>query len=213
MSHDIIFAQQSVAEFTDLLASSASTPGGGAAGGLVAAQGVALVGMVCNLTTGKEKFAEYQELMDEVLVKCESLQKECLDLMDSDAVAFHEMMACYKMPKGTEEEKALHQVAKESALKACTLPPLELMEVSMEGLALVKAVMGRSNGNAVSDLGAAATMFLSALETSWLNVVINLKDIQDSVFEKEKRSLGEEMLDSGRILATELYHTVLEWLE
>lgn len=213
MSHTIVFGEQKIQEYIGDLSSSTGTPGGGAAAGLAAAQGVALVSMVCQLTTGKEKFAQHQELIDEVLVKCEALSQECLQLMDGDAVAFHKMMAVYKMPKETAEELSARAVARESASKACTLPPLDMMEISVEGLALVKAVLGKSNGNVVSDLGAATTFFASSLEASWLNVVINLKGMADKSFVKEKESQGQELLDSGRQTARELYETVLSWLE
>lgn len=213
MSQTINFGKETLEEYTSVLASSAATPGGGAAAALSATQGVALVAMVCNLTVGKEKFQEHEELNQEALVKAKSLQGECLALMDKDAIAFGDMVAVYRMPKTTEEEKKIWEVAKEQALKTCIAPPMELMEISLEGLALVKMVLGKSNQNAVSDLGAAASLFQSALECSWLNVVINLKDMKDQAFEKEQRSRGEELLDTGKIMANELFNTVLEWLE
>lgn len=213
MSQTINFAEETLGNYTGALASKAATPGGGAAAALSAAQGVALVSMVCNLTVGKEKFKEHEELNQEALAKAASLEKECLAMMDKDAVAFADMVAVYKMPKTTEEEKKAWEVAKEQALITCIAPPLELMEIATEGLALVKMVLGKSNENAVSDLGAAASLLQSALECSWLNVVINLKDIKDQKFEKEQRRRGEELMDTGKILANELYNTVLEWLE
>lgn len=213
MSHNIVFGQQGISEYIADLSSSAGAPGGGAAAGLAAAQGVALVSMVCALTTGKEKFAQHQELIEEVHNKSKALAEECVALMDGDAVAFHEMMAVYGMPKDSEAEKSARAEAREKASQACTLPPLDVMEISVEGLALVKAILGKSNGNVVSDLGAATSFFASALESSWLNVVINLKGMENQDFVKEKQSQGQELLDSGRQTARELYETVLEWLE
>ena len=46
-------SDQTMQNFLDELASSASTPGGGGAAALAGAMGAALVGMVCNLTIGK----------------------------------------------------------------------------------------------------------------------------------------------------------------
>lgn len=213
MPHEIIFAQQTLEAFSEDLGSSLSTPGGGAAAALSAAQGASLVAMVCSLTVGKEKYAQHQELAEEFLQKSRGLEKECLDLMDKDAIAFHEMMAVYKMPKSTPEEKEAHSKAKISALKACILPPMDVMEISVEGLSLIRGVLGKSNVNAVSDLGAAAVFFKSALEASWLNVVINLKDLPEDKFTKTQRNLGEELLENGKRQADELYQVVLEWLE
>lgn len=213
MSETINFKKETLEGYSEALGSGAATPGGGAAAALSATQGAALVSMVCNLTVGKEKFKDHEELNQEALAKAISLQEECLGLMDKDAIAFGDMVAVYRMPKTTQEEKKAWEVAKENALKTCIAPPMELMEISLEGLALVRMVLGKSNQNAVSDLGAAASLFLSALECSWLNVVINLKDLQDKEFEKNQRSRGEECVETGRRLANELYNTVLEWLE
>ena len=54
-------AEKSCIGFVDVLASKAPVPGGGGAAALVGAIGMALGSMVCNLTTGKKKYAEYQE--------------------------------------------------------------------------------------------------------------------------------------------------------
>ena len=48
-------------EFLNELSSKAAVPGGGGASGYAAALGMALGTMVANLTTGKKKYAEYQE--------------------------------------------------------------------------------------------------------------------------------------------------------
>lgn len=212
MPHNIIFSQQTIKDYNLSLGSSAATPGGGAAAALTAAQGVNLVSMVCSLTVGKEKYAEYNDLNQEILDKCSELQAICLDRMDKDAIAFYDMIAVYKMSKSTPEEQEAYLVAKENALKTCTLPPLELMDISVKGLSYIDAVLGKSNSNAVSDLGAAASCFQSVLECSWLNVVINLRDIQDQTFATEKRTAGETLLLTGKAKARELYDKVLTQL-
>lgn len=213
MSHEIIFAEEQIAEFMNALGSSAATPGGGASAALTAAQGVSLISMVCALTVGKEKFAEYETLNQEMLEKTKKMQQQCLEGMDKDAIAFHEMIAVYKMPKGTEEEQEVRRVAQEKALKTCTIPPMELMEIAYEGLYCILAVLGKSNENAVSDLGVAASCFQSALDSSWLNVVINLKGIKDKEFCEKYRSRGKELQEKGSKLATETYNMVLEQIQ
>ncbi len=48
----------SVSSFLDGLASGAPTPGGGGAAALAGAMAAALVSMVCNLTIGRQRYAE-----------------------------------------------------------------------------------------------------------------------------------------------------------
>lgn len=209
MPHELIFSNQRIADFTKSLGSSASTPGGGAAAGLAAAQGASLIGMVCNLTLGKPQFAPHEALIQEVLTSATQLESRCLDLMDQDAIAFYDMIAVYKMAKSTPEEEKVQKEAKEKALKTCTMPPIALMEAALEGVALAQSIFGKSNTHAVSDLGVAATFFQSALESSWLNVVINLGEVTDGTFVAEYQQRGETLLKQGKEQAQALYQAVL----
>ena len=52
------FNENKIKDFLDVLASKESMPGGGTASALVAANGVSLALMVCNLTYGKEKYKD-----------------------------------------------------------------------------------------------------------------------------------------------------------
>ena len=69
-------AQKSCVDFVEVLASKAAVPGGGGAAALAGAIGMALGSMVCNLTTGKKKYAQYEEAIQEILAKAGKLQDE-----------------------------------------------------------------------------------------------------------------------------------------
>ena len=51
-----------VTTFLDELASNAPAPGGGSVAALSGALGAALISMVCNLTVGKKKYADVQDI-------------------------------------------------------------------------------------------------------------------------------------------------------
>ncbi len=204
------FQEMTLQDYHKTLASSAPTPGGGAATALAGSQGASLVAMVCNLSLGKEKYAQHQALIQEVLSQLEQIQATCLGLMDKDAQAFDQVAAVFALPKATETEVAVRKEKMEAALKACTLPPMELMEESMKGLRLTASVLGKSNQSAVSDLGVAALFFKSAIEGAWLNVTINLASLKDEAFIKTHKTRGEEILAEGKIVADEIYRAVLD---
>ena len=69
-------AEKSCIGFVDVLASKAPVPGGGGAAALVGAIGMALGSMVCNLTTGKKKYAQYEEDIQAILGKAKTLQDQ-----------------------------------------------------------------------------------------------------------------------------------------
>ena len=81
-------SEKTCVEFVDVLASKAPVPGGGGAAALVGAIGMALGSMVCNLTIGKKKYAEYEESVKEILVQASELEKDLLAMIDKDAEGF-----------------------------------------------------------------------------------------------------------------------------
>ena len=108
--------QQSMDTFLKTLSSSAPVPGGGGASAYVAAVGMSLGSMVANLTTGKKKYAEYQEEIEQIIEKAGKLTDELADYMQKDAVAFEPLSKAYGLPKDTEEEKAHREEVLKSVL-------------------------------------------------------------------------------------------------
>ena len=81
-------SEKTCIEFVNVLASKSAVPGGGGAAALVGAIGMALGSMVCNLTIGKKKYAEYEESVNEILVKAREIEKKLLSMIDKDAKNF-----------------------------------------------------------------------------------------------------------------------------
>lgn len=93
------FANNKIKEYLARLGSGDPTPGGGAAAALTSAQGAALVMMVANHTVGKPKYAEFEELNNEILSEAEVLLDSLTDGIDNDAEAFGRVMEAYAMPR------------------------------------------------------------------------------------------------------------------
>ena len=100
-----------VKEYLDVLKSDAPAPGGGSVSALAGAQGVALFMMVADLTLGKEKYVDYQEVCREAKEKGAALYEELVASVDKDTEAFNLIAAAFKMPKKTDEEKAARKKA------------------------------------------------------------------------------------------------------
>lgn len=198
----------SVEQFIMLLASKEPAPGGGSASALLGAIGSALSSMVVNLTLGKEKFKAQEEILHEILKEAENLQKEFLSLIEEDTTAFNKVSRAYKMPKETEEQKEARREALERALKDASLVPLSIMEKALSVLRLLEKCLGNTNPNVVSDIGVSALCLKSAIQGSWLNVIINLKYIKDESFNKEIREKAENLLLEGIKIADYIYNQV-----
>jgi formiminotetrahydrofolate cyclodeaminase len=207
-SKNIKFINYAIKEFIDLLASKEPAPGGGSAAALVGSIGVALSSMVANLTIGKEKFKDKEELMKEIVRKNEKLQKELLELIEKDAEAFNKVADALKLPKNNPEEKEKRKEILENALKEASLVPLEVMKKSLEALKILENTLGNSTPNAVSDIGVSALCLKSAIQSAWLNVKINLVSIRDKDFVYEIQRQAESLLEEGIQLANRIYEEV-----
>lgn len=207
-SKNIKFINYAIKEFIDLLASKEPAPGGGSAAALVGSIGVALSSMVANLTIGKEKFKDKEELMREIVQKNEKLQKELLELIEKDAEAFNKVADALKLPKNNPEEKEKRKEILENALKEASLVPLEVMKKSLEALKILENTLGNSTPNAVSDIGVSALCLKSAIQSAWLNVKINLVSIRDKDFVYEIQRQAESLLEDGIQLANRIYEEV-----
>ena len=194
-----------ITEFMDKMGSSSPTPGGGSAAALQGAQGAALGSMVCALTLGKKKYADVQELAAEKKQKLDGLKEQFLDMIQQDIDAFNGVAAVFAMPKETQEEKLQRRQAMQKALKSCTIPPYETMELCLVTLEEIDFLMGKTYTGAVSDLGVAALSLKAAVQSAWLNVLINIGGIEDEAFACEHRKKGEAILARAVPLADSIY--------
>jgi formiminotetrahydrofolate cyclodeaminase len=201
--------EMTVSEFAAVMASDAPAPGGGSASALNGAIGAGLAAMVCALTKGRKKYAEYEELAVEAEKKAVELKDRFIKIIDTDTEAFNAVSAVFAMPKDTDEEKAARKAAMQEALKGCTVSPYEMMVLAAEALEIVSSLVGKTNATAGSDLGCAALNLKSAIQGAWLNVCINVGGIQDEAFVAEYRQKGQALLDKALPMADAAYEAIL----
>src|SRR5580658_5804532 len=118
-----MITQSSVEKFLDDLASGLPTPGGGSAAAIMGAMGAALVSMVCNVTIGKKGYEAVEAEMKAVLQESERVRRRLTDMVAEDIAAFDSIMAAYKLPKATDEDKALRADAIQAGLRRATETP------------------------------------------------------------------------------------------
>ena len=145
-------AELTVRGFTEEIASASPAPGGGSAAALAGAVGAALTAMVSGLTLGRKKYEAVQELALRAQAQADALRKRLLAAMEQDTQAFLQVSAAYAMPKQTPEEKQARSSAIEQGLKACTQPPLAVMQLCAEGLELLESLLGKTNATATQRL-------------------------------------------------------------
>jgi formiminotetrahydrofolate cyclodeaminase len=163
------------------LASESPTPGGGGAAGLIASTGASLVSMVCNLTIGKPKYAEHEEILRGVLAEANRLRARGLELAELDAHAFDAVIAAYRLPRETVEEQQERTSAIQTALAAAAEVPLQTAELAAAVIRLASDIVDRANPNVLSDVAVAAAAAATALRSAKINVAVNVASIDDAV--------------------------------
>jgi formiminotetrahydrofolate cyclodeaminase len=172
-------ASQPIGEWLEALGSSAPAPGGGAAAAMTAGIGAALVEMVGNLTIGKPAFAEHEAHVTAVRDAARELRARALAEVDRDAAAFSELMAVYRLPKDTDQQKAARRQVIQAATRRAADVPLEVAATAAEVARLAAQLPGRSNPNVLSDVGVAASAAAAAIESAAINVEVNLATLTD----------------------------------
>jgi glutamate formiminotransferase/formiminotetrahydrofolate cyclodeaminase len=197
-----------VPDFLNELASSRPTPGGGSASALDAAIGVSLMTMVAKLSIGKKGYEEFEEELTGVRDRLIPLREGFLGLVEEDADAFKKVMACFKLPKSTEEEKEARKQAISEATKGAADVPFKTMSMVFAALRLCRPVVEHGNVNSISDAGVGTMNLNTAFHGARLNVLINLPSILDQVFVKEKQAALDKLTAEFDALVKEYQQTV-----
>lgn len=181
-----MYIEGKIVDYLDKLASSSPEPGGGSASALAAAIGAALVSMVANLTVGKEKYADVQDQIADLLKSSEAVRARLQELVQEDTEVYGVLAKAFKMPRETDEEKAKRNEAIQAACKEATMVPYAIAEQCLEVAKLSEVAADIGNVGAVSDAGVAALIADAAAQSAALNVKINLTTIKDSAFNEDK---------------------------
>ena len=115
----------------------------------------------------------------------------------------------YRLLSDTPEEKQARSSAIEQGLKACTQPPLAVMQLCAEGLELLESLLGKTNATAASDFGVACLSLRAGMQGAWLNVCINTGSLHDAAFAAGARAAGQKLLDTGLPRADRCYAAML----
>ena len=204
--------QWSCEKFADETFSSAPVPGGGGVAALVGSIGAALAGMVCNLTTGKKKYAQCEADIQRITGEARALMNELMAQIDRDAENFYPLSKCYGLPATTEEEKAVKEEKMQAALKVAITAPIDIVRLAYKAIALHKELAEKGSKLAVSDVGCGVLCLKAAMQCGWLNVMINLKSIHDRDFVAAVEAELKPMLAEGEAMADAIYADVAQQL-
>ncbi|MDD2397177.1 MAG: cyclodeaminase/cyclohydrolase family protein [Tissierellia bacterium] len=204
-----MLTELSCRDFANELASKKPVPGGGGAAAMVAALGAALNTMVANFSYGKKKFIDIKDKHEELIKRGEILRVKLIDLVDKDAEYFEPLSRAYVMPSNTEEEKALKNETLQRCLMDACSAPMETLEYSYDAILLHEEIIDISSKNIISDVGVGVQLLKAALNSAYLNVLINLNSMDDENYARRQKEKAEKLVDRGTKTADELYEKVV----
>lgn len=177
--------QWTTEEFLNVSASSSPTPGGGSVSAYVGALAASMTCMVANLTIGKEKYQDVEPQVKEILSQAEMVLDLLKKGLSQDIAEFSNFMSALKLPKGTEEEKAVRAGKLQEVLVSATNTPLGIAQNCFKVLQLAQELAPIGNKGAISDVGVSAYLAENALKSAMLSVDINLPQIKDEAYREK----------------------------
>jgi len=209
----MMLTELSCGDFSYELSSKKPVPGGGGAAALAGSLGVALNMMVANFSKGKKKFIRFEKQHEEILNKGEKLRAELLNLVEKDAINFEPLSKAYVMPSATEEEKIIKEKEMQKCLKDACSAPVETMALVFEGINLHEELADMASVTIISDIGVGVQLLKAALNSAYLNVIINVNSINDDEYVNNIRERAEKLLIEGNKKADEIWNKVLQILK
>jgi glutamate formiminotransferase/formiminotetrahydrofolate cyclodeaminase len=198
----------SIRQFVEETASESVAPGGGSVSAAVGALGAALGAMVANLSAHKRGWDDRWEEFSEWADRGKACHDELLMLIDRDTEAFNALIAAMRLPDGSVIERA----ARDEALRLATIGtievPLRVMEVSVVSMDVIESMAEIGNPASVSDAGVGALCARSAVMGAFLNVRINIPNLDDEEAAASFLARGQELESEAIERESRILHIV-----
>ena len=194
--------------FLTELASGAPVPGGGGASALVGAVSCALCSMVANLTTGKKKYAQYQDRIDELLPFLEKMREELMADIKLDADAFYPLSQAYSIPKDTPNRDEVM----ENALLTASNAPMKIVEDVSRLVPILEELEVIGSRLAISDVAVAAAACSTALKGAVMNIYINTKSMKNRKVADAMNQKAQNLVEDGTKRCDAVYEKIASGL-
>lgn len=192
----VSYREMALADVMDAFSSTDPVPGGGSAAALAGAVGASLLLMVAGISKTKTGAPEETADLAEAAARLHPLRDQLLELVDRDSDAYTEVMAAYRLAKGTGAEQATRKEAIDRATRAATETPLDTMRACQQALRGAVVVAASGNRRATSDVGVGVELLLAGLRGARMNVDINVSTLEDGNYAarvtQEAEALGRD---------------------
>jgi len=169
-----------IQSFLDAVASQHPVvPAGGSVAALAGALAAALLELVACTTLGKRGYEDVEEEMAEILKRGSRYRRIFLEDMNGDVEAYRGLMAAFRLPAETDEQKEYKQRSIDDKAEEAVCFSLRMAEDILALMSAISEAVDKGNRNAVADGKAAAMLARSAGLVALLNAKENIKLLKD----------------------------------
>ncbi|MBE6116430.1 MAG: cyclodeaminase/cyclohydrolase family protein [Erysipelotrichaceae bacterium] len=195
---------KSISEFTELSASKLPVPGGGGVSALVGSLAASLAEMVTNLTTGKKKYAEYEEEIQRIMKETDELRISLLNCVNEDAEAFEPLAKAYSMDKNDP----CYAETMEKCLRTAADAPYHILQLCCRVVELDERLAEIGSKLAVSDAATSVMLAHGAIYGALINIKVNTRLMKDRPYADELDKKASEMVREYAERALNCYKAV-----
>ena len=178
-AEDTRLVDMTCTNFANETASESMAPGGGSIAAYVGSLGASLSSMVANLGANKRGWEDRIEEFSNWAVKAQAIKDKLLFYVDEDTRSFNGIIDAIRMPKDTEEEKAIRSKSIDAASVYATEVPKQVMETAFKAYECLEAMITKGNKSSVTDAGVGVLCVDLAIQGAGMNVLVNAKDLSD----------------------------------
>jgi len=120
------------------------------------------------------KHAQDAGTVDKTVAEADRLIRSSAALMDADGESYGSVMAAYRLPKDTEEQRGARSAAIAAALITASGPAAEVIAAAARLIELAEALQPIVNRSIAPDLAAAIEAIGAAIGMSRTNAAANL---------------------------------------
>lgn len=154
------------------------TVGGGSSSAIAGAMACGLIGMVANLSKGKE-YGKTDEEYDTIIAKLNEYKAKFLQSCVEDNKAYLMIRDAYKLPKDTDEQKELRKAAIQNAGIEAAKVPLFNAQLNAKVNKIGTDLLDKSNPNCITDLQTGVDLSKVGIYAGIANVHANIPLIKD----------------------------------
>jgi formiminotetrahydrofolate cyclodeaminase len=152
---------------------------------------------MCNLSSGKRKYAEVEPRIRDIQSRLEELARDLRALIDEDAASFDAVLNAYRQPKDTDEQKIERARQIDIASRHAIEIPNRTAEHAIEVLRLLAEIAEIGNPSALPDVSTGSQLARTAIKGAYYNISVNLSALSDREEAARTRLSIEKLVETA----------------